>query len=95
MLENELGEYINIEYDPAGKSIANVSSPNGTLTIYFEDYLSKFTKVFLPQDKAILYEYDELGRLISVNNIGNTTKYLYEDVDNSSSITSIIDSRAC
>jgi len=92
-IENEIGEYIDIEYDPTGNSIAEVTSPSGSLTIYFEDYFSKFTKIILPNDKKILYEYDQLGRLASVNNIGHITTYLYEDPNNPSAITNIIDPR--
>ncbi|WP_157619365.1 hypothetical protein [Psychromonas aquimarina] len=81
-----------VTYSYAANGDVTITDPirTRTLTITFNKSL-KASVINLPNQKQVIYAYDDKGRLFSVNNQDKETTYLFEDANLPNAITKVID----
>ncbi len=81
---------VTYAYAPNGDTTISDLLRNRVLTISY-DQTANISLISLPNQKLINYLYDDNGRLLSINNQGKETTYLYEESALPNAITKVID----
>jgi len=81
-------EDINIAYPSPG--VAVISSDSASVSVTYQDHMSNVLSASLPDGATITYNYDTQGRLVQVDNRGQTENYRYDNPAFPTAITSVL-----
>jgi RHS repeat-associated protein len=72
---------VTAQYDAQGQTTSGTDSSSGAATSYQWDARGRLTRVTLPTDQTVTYQYDPFGRRVATTAGGVTTSFLYDRQD--------------
>lgn len=87
-LNNETYAKTTFIYDEFGRLLSKTDAENSTISYEYKyDHLSKPTRMIDAEGNIFNYEFDEAGRMLSINTTYGTVKFAYNELNKRTHIT--------